>query len=74
MIRSTEGKLFISPIVYRYNGGMTVAENTNKRNGVTANLTDAELAELDAVRGAMSRSAFVRECVIAQVKRMKNGN
>lgn len=49
-------------------------ENVNKRNGVTANLTDAELAELDAVRGVMSRSAFVRTCVIAQVKRMKKAN
>ena len=51
-----------------------MAANTNKRNGVTVNLTDAELTELDAVRGAMSRSAFVRECVIAQIKRMKDRN
>jgi hypothetical protein len=49
-------------------------ENKNLRNGVTANLTDAELAELDVVRGVMTRSAFVRTCVIAQIKRMKKAN
>lgn len=46
-------------------------ENPNRRNGVTVNLTDSELKELDDVRGVMTRSAFGRTCLIAQIKRMK---
>ena len=45
--------------------------STNKRNGVTVNLTDVELIELDETRGVMTRSAFARTCIIAQIKRMK---
>ena len=41
-----------------------------RRNGVTVNLTDSELEELDKKRGVMSRSAFVRECLIMVLDKM----
>ena len=52
-------------------GGCLTLENTNRRNGVTANLTDAELIELDALREKQTRSSYVRDSVIARMEYQK---